>query len=78
MAGALVESAQSEDAIVSAKHLGIAPNGWPMLYIIFASIECARAFTYAYLGCTLGKDEWDASADAEVEEYIREGAYVNG
>jgi len=75
----LAESVQPSDAIVSAKYTGLASNGWPTVQITFASIECAKAFTYAYLGYTLDNaDQWDVHTDDEVGEYIRTGEFVGG
>jgi hypothetical protein len=76
----LAESVQPSDAIVSAKYTGLAPNGWPTVQITFASVECAKAFTYAYLGYTLGEGSraWDVYTDGEVGEYIQTGEFVEG
>jgi hypothetical protein len=50
-----------------------------MLTITFASVECAKAFTYAYLGYDLSNpSDWDVHTDDEVGEYIRHGEFVEG
>ena len=78
MAGTLANSVQSDDAIVSAKYMGKACNGWPMLSIVFASVECAKAFTYAYLGYTLDNaSDWDVYTDEAVGEIIARGEFVS-
>ena len=70
----LAESIQPDDAIVSVEYTGLAPNDWPTVLITFASIECARAFTYVYLGYTV--DEADVHTDEEVNMYISAGRFV--
>jgi hypothetical protein len=73
----LAESVQPDDAILNVKYTGVAINGWPTVEITFYSIECVKAFTYAYLGYTLDNiNEWDVHADDEVGEYIRTGEFV--
>lgn len=77
MAGTLANSVQSDDSIVSAKYMGLACNGWPTLAIVFASVECAKAFTYAYLGYTADNaSDWDVYTDEAVEEIIARGEFV--
>jgi len=77
MGATLAGSVQSADAIVRVEYTGEAPNGWPMLEVTFATIECAKAFTYAYLGYTLdNSSEWDVYTDDEVSEYISHGEFV--
>jgi hypothetical protein len=77
MAATLAESVQPSDAILQAEYTGLAPNGWPMLAITFASIECAKAFTAAYLGYNLrDTSKWDVYTDEEVGEYISHGKFV--
>jgi hypothetical protein len=77
MGATLTASIQPDDAIISARYMGEACNGWPMLQITFASIECAKAFTYAYLGYTLDNaDQWDVHTDNEVGEIIATGVFV--
>jgi hypothetical protein len=60
---------------VSAAYKGEAANGWPTLAIVFASIECAKAFTYVYLG--FGESTPDVYLDDEVGEYVAFGKFVN-
>jgi hypothetical protein len=73
----LAESVQSAHAIVRVEYIGEAPNGWPMVEITFATIECAKAFTYAYLGYNLSNlEDWDVHTDEEVREYISHGRFV--
>jgi hypothetical protein len=69
----LAESVQPDDAILSVKYTGLM-NGWPVMEVTFASIECAKAFTYVYLGYTV--DEADVHTDDEVGEYISHGEFV--
>ena len=77
MAGTLANSVQSDDAIVSAKYMGEACNGWPMLAIVFATFDCAKAFTYAYLGYTLDNlTDWDVYTDEAVGEIMATGEFV--
>jgi len=77
MAGTLANSVQSDDAIVSAKYMGEACNGWPMLAIVFATFDCAKAFTYAYLGYTLDNlTDWDVYTDEAVGEVMATGEFV--
>ncbi len=74
----LAESVQPDDAILNVKYTGLAPNDWPTVLITFASIECAKAFTYAYLGYTLdNSDEWDVHTDDEINDYVSTGRFVN-
>ena len=48
-----------------------------MLAIVFASVECAKAFTYAYLGYTLDNaSDWDVYTDEAVGEIIATGEFV--
>jgi len=78
VAGVLADSVQPESAILSVKYMGNAANGWPTMLITFASIECAKAFTYAYLGYNLrDTSKWDVHTDDEVNEYVRAGHFVN-
>jgi|694.fasta_scaffold31434_19 hypothetical protein len=74
--GVLADSVQPESAIVSIEYKGEEANGWPTMLITFASIECAKAFTYAYLGYNLSS-KWDVHTDEEVGEYISHGKFVN-
>lgn len=74
MAATLAASIQPSDAIVSAEYMGEAVNGWPILAISFASIECAKAFTYVYLG--FGESTPDVYSDDEVNEYVSGGRFV--
>jgi len=77
MAGTLADSVQSDDGIVSAKYMGEACNGWPILAIVFASFDCAKAFTYAYLGYTLDNaSDWDVYTDEAVGEVMATGEFV--
>jgi hypothetical protein len=77
MAATLVASIQPDTAILRAEYIGLAPNGWPTASITFASIECAKAFTYAYLGYTLDNaKDWDVHTDDEVGEYVAFGEFV--
>ena len=77
MAATLAGSIQPDEAIVSAEYVGGGVNGWPILSISFASIECAKAFTYSYLGYTLANsDDWDVYTDDEVGEYVANGRFV--
>jgi hypothetical protein len=79
MAATLVASVQPSDAILRAEYAGLTANDWPMLTITFASVECAKAFTYAYLGYDLSNpSDWDVHTDEEVGEYIRHGEFVEG
>ena len=78
MALVLEDSVQPSDAISSAMYIGETPNGWPILSIVFASFDCAKAFTYAYLGYTLdNSDEWEVDTDDEVGEYVSYGKFVD-
>lgn len=77
VAGVLADSVQPESAILSIRYMGNAANGWPTMLITFASIECAKAFTTAYLGYNLRDiSKWDVYTDEEVSEYIRHGKFV--
>jgi hypothetical protein len=77
MGATLVMSVQPSDAILQAEYTGRAPNGWPTLAITFASIECAKAFTYAYLGYNLSDPgAWDVYTDDEVGGYVAFGEFV--
>lgn len=73
MGATLGASIQPSDAIVSATYKGTA-NGWPILSIVFASLECAKAFTYVYLG--LGDITPDVHSDDEVNDYVSTGRFV--
>ena len=73
MGATLAASIQPSDAIVSATYKGTA-NGWPILSIVFASLECAKAFTYVYLG--LGDITPDVHSDDEVNDYVSAGRFV--
>jgi hypothetical protein len=76
--GVLADSVQPESAILSVKYTGDAANGWPTMLITFASIECAKAFTAAYLGYNLRDSEgWDVYTDDEVNDYVWDGHFVN-
>ena len=77
MGATLAASIQPENAIVSALYMGEACNGWPMLAIVFASLECAKAFTYAYLGYDANTTVADVYTDEEVGEYIKHGKFIN-
>ena len=78
VAGVLADSVQPESAILSVEYKGNEANGWPTMLITFASIECARAFTYAYLGYNLrDTSKWDVYTDEEVSEYISHGKFVS-
>ena len=70
----IAASIQPSDAIVSATYKGISANGWPTLYIVFASLECAKAFTYVYLG--LDTNSADVYSDDEVNDYVSAGRFV--
>ena len=75
----LAESVQPSDAIHNIEYIATTDHGWPVVLITFASIECAKAFTYAYLGYTLDNaDQWDVHTDDQVSEYIRTGQFVEG
>jgi len=74
MAATLAASVQPEDSIVSASYTGLALSNWPMLTIVFASLECAKAFTYVYLGFTL--DSPDVNTDDDVLDYVSYGKFV--
>jgi len=74
MAATLAASVQPEDSIVSASYTGSAANNWPALTIVFASLECAKAFTYVYLGFTL--DSPDVHTDDDVLDYVSFGKFV--
>ena len=73
MGATLAASIQPSDAIVSATYKGTA-NGWPILSIVFASLECAKAFTYVYLG--FGESTPDVYSDDEVNDYVSAGRFV--
>jgi hypothetical protein len=75
MGATLTASIQSEDAIVSATYKGTM-NGWPILYIVFASLECAKAFTYVYLGFDTSTRDADVYSDDEVNDYVAAGRFV--
>lgn len=49
--------------IVSARHKGYAPNGCPILEVVFGNIDIAKGFTAVYLGCA------DAD-DSDVDVYL--------
>ena len=77
IASTLADSVQPSDAILAVEGVGENGNGWPTMAVTFASVECAKAFTYAYLGYTLDNaDAWDVHTDEEVGEYIRTGEFV--
>jgi len=76
--GVLADSVQPESAIVSIEYKGDTANGWPTMLITFASIECAKAFTYVYLGYGEAENvDADVYSDEEVGEYISHGRFVN-
>lgn len=75
VADTLRMSVQSEDAIVSVTYKGTQATGWPTMDIVFASLECAKAFTYVYLGFI--DSDPDVYTDDEVNEYIRCGKFVD-
>jgi hypothetical protein len=76
--GVLADSVQPESAILSIRHMGTAANGWTTMLITFASIECAKAFTAAYLGYNLrDTSNWDVYTDEEVSDYVSVGRFVN-
>ena len=73
----LADSVQPDDAIISMRYIGDGANGWPTMSIVFASLDCAKAFTYAYLGYNLNNaDKWDVHTDDEVNEFVRFGEFV--
>jgi hypothetical protein len=75
----LATSIQPCDAILQAKYIGRTPHNWPIMSIVFASIECAKAFVFAYLGYGLhNKEKWDVYADDEIEQHIRTGRFLCG
>ena len=77
MGSTLAASVQGDDAIVSAKYMGEACNGWPMVAIVFATFDCAKSFTYAYLGYTLDNlVDWDVHTDEAVGEVMATGEFV--
>ena len=63
-----------DDDILSIKYDGVAPNGWALISVIFASTSAARAFTAVYLG--LGLDPWTVQTDEEVNEYLAFGRFI--
>lgn len=65
--------------VVSASPWGTAPNGWPILSVVFASLEAAKAYTLAYLGYDENsyKDTDGVDVDDEIGEYIKYGKFVD-
>ena len=63
--------------VVSVSTWGLAPNGWPILSIVFASLDAAKAYTFAYLGYDENTTVPDVYTDEEVGEYIASGKFVN-
>ena len=73
--GTTAKEAELQDAdILSIKYDGVAPNGWALMSVIFASTSAARAFTAVYLG--LGLDPWTIHTDEEVGSYLAFGQFV--
>jgi hypothetical protein len=63
--------------VVSVSPWGTAPNGWDILSVKFASLEAAKAYTFAYLGYDEDTDVPDVYTDEEVAEYIAFGKFVD-
>lgn len=63
--------------VVSVSPWGTAPNGWDILSITFASLEAAKAYTFAYLGYDENTTVPDVYTDEEVGEYIKYGKFVD-
>lgn len=63
--------------VVSVNTLGTSPNGWPVLSIVFASLDAAKAYTYVYLGYDANTTVADVYTDEEVGEYIKHGEFIN-
>lgn len=63
--------------VVSVSNWGYAPNGWPVLSVKFASLEAAKAYTFAYLGYDESTTVPDVYTDEEVGEYVRCGKFVD-
>ena len=63
--------------VVSVSTWGIAPNGWPVLSIVFASLDAAKAYTYVYLGYDANTTVPDVYTDEEVGEHISFGKFVD-
>ena len=63
--------------VVSVSTWGTAPNGWPILSIVFASLDAAKAYTFAYLGYDENTTVPDVYTDEEVGEHISFGKFVD-
>lgn len=63
--------------VVSVSPWGTAPNGWPVLSVVFASLEAAKAYTFAYLGYDESTTVPDVYTDEEVGEYVAHGKFVD-
>ena len=63
--------------VVSVSTWGTAPNGWPILSIVFASLDAAKAYTFVYLGYDENTTVPDVYTDEEVGEYISFGKFVD-
>jgi hypothetical protein len=63
--------------VISVAPWGTAPNGWPVLSVTFASLEAAKAYTFAYLGYDEDTNVPDVYTDEEVNEYVAFGKFVD-
>ena len=63
--------------VVSVSTWGTAPNGWDTLSVKFASLDAAKAYTFAYLGYDENTTVPDVYTDEEVGEYIKYGKFVD-
>ena len=67
--------------VVSVSPWGTAPNGWPVLSVVFASLDAAKAYTLAYLGYDENSyrcaDISGVAIDDEINEYVRAGKFVD-
>ena len=63
--------------VVSVSPWGTAPNGWPILSVVSASLDAAKAYTFAYLGYDESTMVPDVYTDDEVGEYIKYGKFVD-
>ena len=62
--------------VVSVSPWGLAPNGWPVLSIVFASLDAAKAYTFVYLGYDENTTVPDVYTDEEVNGYVSVGKFL--
>lgn len=73
----LADSIMPESAILSVRYMALGRARHHTMLITFASVECAKAFTAAYLGYNLrDTSKWDVYTDEEVGEYVATGQFV--